>query len=56
MLAMLDLAAKQKIKSWIHTVPISEQGCAEAVKNVNDNKVRYRYVLTDYDKQFGKRT
>jgi alcohol dehydrogenase (NADP+) len=56
MLSMLDLAAKQGIKSWIQTVPISKDGCAEAVRNVNDNKVRYRYVLTDYDKEFGNRT
>ena len=55
MLAMLDLAATRNIKSWVQTVPISEKGCAEVVKNVNDNKVRYRYVLTDYDKVFGKR-
>ena len=56
MLAMLDLAATQNIKSWIQTIPLSEEGCAKAVKSLNDNKVRYRYVLTDYDKAFGKRT
>ena len=56
MLAMLDLAAKQNIKSWIETIPISEKGCADAVKGVDEGKVRYRYVLTDYDKAFGKRT
>lgn len=56
MLAMLDLAANNKINSWIQTVPISKDGCAEVVKNVNDNKVRYRYVLTDFDKEFGNRT
>ena len=55
MIAMLDLASKQNIKSWIQTVPISAKGCAEAVKAVSDNTVRYRYVLTDYDKEFGKR-
>ena len=55
MLAMLDLAAKQNIKSWIEEIPISEKGCAEAVTRVSENKVRYRFVLTDFDKQFGKR-
>lgn len=55
MLAMLDLASKQNIESWIEKIPISPEGCAEAVKRVGDNKVRYRFVLTDYDKQFGKR-
>lgn len=53
---MLDLAAKQNIKSWIQTTPISAKGCAEAVGSVDSNKVRYRYVLTDYDQEFGKRT
>lgn len=55
MLAMLDLASKQNIKSWIQTTDISEKGCAEAVQAVADNKVRYRYVLTNYEKVFGKR-
>ncbi|KAF4336067.1 C6 finger domain protein [Fusarium beomiforme] len=29
-LAMLELAAKQGIKSWVETIPISEKGCGEA--------------------------
>ena len=58
MIAMLDLAAMHypKIKSWIHTVPIGPKGCAEAVHNLYKDDVRYRYVLTDYDEAFGKRT
>ena len=56
MLAMLELASKQNIKSWIEEVPISAEGCAKVVQGVKDNKVRYRYVLTDFDKAFGKRT
>ena len=55
MLAMLDLAAREGIRSWIEKVPLSEQGCAEVVKRVHENKVKYRFVLTDFDKQFGKR-
>ena len=55
MISMLDLAAKQGLKSWIQKVPISEKGCAEAVKGVYDNEVRYRFVLTEFDKQFGER-
>lgn len=55
MLAMLDLASKQDIKSWIQTVDISEEGCKEGVTAVSENKVKYRYVLTGYDKVFGKR-
>ncbi len=56
MISMLDLAAKQNIKSWIEKVPISKEGCAKVVSNVAENKVHYRFVLTDYDKEFGKRT
>ena len=52
---MFDLASKQNIKSWITKVSISEEGCKEAVTAVSENTVRYRYVLTDYDKAFGKR-
>lgn len=55
MLAMLDLAAKQNIKSWIEKIPISEKGCAQAVERVSKNDIRYRFVLTDFDKVFGKR-
>lgn len=55
MLAMLDLAAKQNIKSWIETVDVGPEGCAQAVQAVDNNKVRYRYVLTNFDKQFGQR-
>jgi len=55
MLAMFDLASKQNIKSWIKKVDISAEGCAEVVTGVYDNTVRYRYVLTNYDKVFGKR-
>ena len=42
MLSMLDLAAKQNIKSWIQTVPISKEGCAEVVDKVNKGDVQYR--------------
>jgi len=56
MLAMFDLASKQNIKSWITKVPISEAGCKKAVTAVNDNDgVRYRFVLNEYDAAFGKR-
>lgn len=54
-LAMLELASKSNVTTWLQTVPISEKGCAEAVQAISDNTVRYRYVLTDFDKQFGKR-
>lgn len=56
MLAMLDLASKQEIHSWISTIPVSAEGCKEAVERVSSGKdVRYRLVLNNYDAQFGKR-
>lgn len=56
MLAMLELASKQNIKSWVQTIPISAKGCSEAVTRVyNNDNVRYRFTLVDFDKEFGKR-
>jgi len=55
MLAMLELASKNNIKTWVEEVPISEEGCKKAVTGVNNNDVRYRYVLTEFDAAFGKR-
>jgi alcohol dehydrogenase (NADP+) len=55
MLAMLKLVEDHKLTPYIETVGISEEGCAKAVQGVHDNKVRYRYTLTNYDKAFGKR-
>ena len=52
----MDLASKKDLKSWIEKIPISAEGCAKAVKGLDENKVRYRYVLTDFDKEFGQRT
>jgi alcohol dehydrogenase (NADP+) len=45
---MLKLAAEKGVKSWIQTIPISEDGCKKGVEGVANNKARYRYVLTDY--------
>lgn len=54
--AMLELAAKQGIKSWVEPIDISEAGCKEAVERVKVNKVHYRFTLTNYDAVFGKRS
>lgn len=57
MLSMLELASKQNIKSWVQTIPISADGCKEATTRLHNNvDVRYRLVLTDFDKEFGTRT
>ena len=55
MFAMLKLASEKKLKPIIHPIPISEKGCAEAVKGVQKNRVRYRYTLTDFNKAFPNR-
>jgi alcohol dehydrogenase (NADP+) len=53
---MLELAAKQNIKSWVETIDISEKGIKEAVERVyNNDNVRFRFTLTGYDKVFGER-
>ncbi|RDW80937.1 putative cinnamyl alcohol dehydrogenase [Coleophoma crateriformis] len=51
-LAMLQLAAEKGIKSWVEEVPISKTGLAEAVTRLKNNDVRYRFTLTDFDKEF----
>ncbi|KAI0453493.1 alcohol dehydrogenase [Xylaria acuta] len=52
-LAMLKFAAEKKLFPMVETVPISEKGCAEAIKRVTKNQVHYRSTLVDYDKAFG---
>lgn len=49
---MLDLASKQNIKTWIEKIPISKEGVEEGLRKVFENDVRYRVVLTDYEKIF----
>ncbi|CCG82253.1 Putative uncharacterized protein [Taphrina deformans PYCC 5710] len=51
---MLKLVVDKKIKSWTMPIPISPEGCSEAVTRVHDNNnVKYRIVLTSFDKAFG---
>ncbi|ORY63227.1 uncharacterized protein BCR38DRAFT_436251 [Pseudomassariella vexata] len=52
-LAMLKLAAEKKLFPMVETLPISAEACAEAVERVKNNKVHYRFALTDYNKAFG---
>lgn len=51
-LDMLKLAAAKDIKPWIEKIPLSEEGCTEALTRCQNGDVRYRFVLTDYDKAF----
>jgi alcohol dehydrogenase (NADP+) len=52
-LQMLDLAAEKGIESWVEEIPISKEGLKEALTRLKANDVKYRFTLTDYEKQFG---
>ncbi|KAH0389870.1 hypothetical protein KCU89_g16066, partial [Aureobasidium melanogenum] len=54
--AMLELASKQNIKSWVETVDISEEGCKSALERLSKNDIKYRFTLVNFDKVFGKRS
>ena len=41
---MLELARAKRIRPWIEEMPMRDVG--RALQNLKDNKVRYRYVLT----------
>ena len=49
---MLELAAKNNIKPWIEKIPISEKGVNEGMTRCEKGDVKYRFVLTDFDKAF----
>ncbi|KAG7894266.1 hypothetical protein KL905_000539 [Ogataea polymorpha] len=48
---MLQLAADKKLASCL---PISEKSIKEVLERCHANHVRYRFVLTDYDKKFSE--
>lgn len=53
-LYMLDLVAKKNIKIWIEKIPISDANVTNAWERMEKGDVRYRFVLTDFDKQFSQ--
>jgi alcohol dehydrogenase (NADP+) len=52
MIGMLKFAAEKGLSPMVETIPISEQGCREAVEKVSQGQGRYRFTLTDYDVAF----
>lgn len=50
--AMLDLCAKNEIYPKIEKVALNEQNLSQALKRAEKSDVRYRFVLTDFDKAF----
>ena len=55
MIAMLKLASDKKLKPLVETLDLSAAGCKEGVERVNDNEVRYRFTLVNFDKAFPNR-
>lgn len=51
---MLKLVADKNIKIWIETIPVGEEGVSLAWNRMEKGDVRYRFVLTDFDKEFKK--
>ncbi|KAK9448911.1 chaperonin 10-like protein [Limtongia smithiae] len=51
-LQMLDLAAEKNLKPWVELLPVGEAGCSEALKRCYSHDVRYRFTLTDFEKEF----
>lgn len=49
---LLKLVSEKNVKIWVETVPISEQGVHEVFTRMVKGDVRYRFTLTDYDKEF----
>ncbi|CAI6099411.1 unnamed protein product [Clonostachys chloroleuca] len=56
MLDMLGLAAEKGVKSWVETLPISEENLSQAVQRLEKNDVHYRFTMVDYDKAFHERS
>lgn len=49
---MLKLAAEKHIKPWIETIDISEKNVGTAWERMEEGDVKFRFVLTGYDKYF----
>ncbi|SMN22990.1 similar to Saccharomyces cerevisiae YMR318C ADH6 NADPH-dependent medium chain alcohol dehydrogenase with broad substrate specificity [Maudiozyma saulgeensis] len=49
---LLKLVSEKNLKIWIETVPISEANVNKVFERMEKGDVRYRFVLTDYDKEF----
>ncbi|RKU47962.1 hypothetical protein DL546_002893 [Coniochaeta pulveracea] len=52
-LEMLQLAADKGIKTWLETVPISQDNLATVMQRLKKNDIRYRFCMTNYEEQFG---
>lgn len=51
-LDMLNLAAEKGIKGWVEEVPINAENLAKCVERMRKGDVRYRFTLTEFEKEF----
>lgn len=55
MMRMLEVAREHRVRPWVETVQIGEEGCKEALERLRKNKVHFRFTLVGYDKAFPDR-
>lgn len=49
---MLYPAANYEIRPWLEEVLISVENCCNSLQRCHDGDFRFRFVFTDYDKDF----
>ncbi|CCF56307.1 hypothetical protein KAFR_0A08730 [Kazachstania africana CBS 2517] len=49
---LLKLVSEQDLRVWVETVPISEDGVRQVFERMEKGDVRYRFALTDFDREF----
>ncbi|EDO16765.1 hypothetical protein Kpol_526p18 [Vanderwaltozyma polyspora DSM 70294] len=54
LLELLHMVAEKDIKIWVEKLPVGEAGVSEAFIRMKKGDVRYRFTLTDFDKEFPK--
>ncbi|CAR21565.1 ADH6 [Lachancea thermotolerans] len=52
LIQLLQLVADKDLKIWVETLPISEESVHDAFVRMEKGDVRYRFTLTDFDKEF----
>ena len=49
---MLNFAVEHNIRPWVEEIPISEANVSKSWQRMKTGDVKFRLVLTDYDKEF----
>ncbi|GMM57861.1 hypothetical protein DAKH74_044770 [Maudiozyma humilis] len=50
---LLELAAAKGFRPWVETLPVGVEGVSQALTRMDKGDVRYRFTLTEFDKEFG---